>query len=198
MTAHRPLWRKNNLTPCPETVDHYKETFTNGSLSGEGNLRDGKRHGKWTWYYKSGGLKAEGKYKDGELEGYWEWWRENGNPLQAGSAAVLLAFCCWWLPDPLELVPFVEGIFSIALHYSGWVFGLAVFSAAIPIIAMAWVAYRTRSQGVLAVGLYFLTLYLLSPLEVTPVPLLGFGAGPLLGYFIVASQITFRSGDVDG
>jgi len=103
-----------------------------------------------------------------------------------------------WLPDPLQPVPFVEGIFSIALHYFVWVFGLAVFSAAIPIMAMAWVAYRIRSQGVLAVGLYFLTLYLLSPLEVTPVPLLGLGAGPLLGYFIVASQITFRSGDVDG
>jgi MORN repeat variant len=63
----------------------HQELFADGSLSGEGRLKDGKRHGKWTWYYKNGGLKAVGKYADGELDGYWEWWRENGKPLQAGA-----------------------------------------------------------------------------------------------------------------
>lgn len=63
----------------------HKELFSDGGLSGEGRVKAGKRHGKWTWYYKNGGLKAVGKYADGELDGYWEWWRENGKPLQAGS-----------------------------------------------------------------------------------------------------------------
>jgi antitoxin component YwqK of YwqJK toxin-antitoxin module len=48
-----------------------------------GRLKDGKRQGKWTFYYKSGGLKATGKYLAGDLDGPWEWWRENGQPLQA-------------------------------------------------------------------------------------------------------------------
>lgn len=63
----------------------HKELFADGSLSGEGPVKNGKRHGKWTWYYKYGGLKAVGKYANGELDGCWEWWRENGKPLQAGS-----------------------------------------------------------------------------------------------------------------
>jgi antitoxin component YwqK of YwqJK toxin-antitoxin module len=63
----------------------HKELFSGGGLSGEGHLKVGKPHGKWTFYYKSGGVKATGKYLDGELDGHWEWWRENGQPLQAGA-----------------------------------------------------------------------------------------------------------------
>ena len=70
--------------PTPLNGPH-KELFGDGSLSGEGRVKDGKRHGKWTWYHKNGGLKAIGKYANGELDGYWEWWRESGKPLQAGS-----------------------------------------------------------------------------------------------------------------
>jgi addiction module HigA family antidote len=50
-----------------------QELFTDGGLSGEGRLKSGKRHGKWTFYDKSGSKKAVGKYLDGELDGYWEW-----------------------------------------------------------------------------------------------------------------------------
>jgi hypothetical protein len=32
-------------------------------------------------------------------------------------------------------------------------------------------------------------------LQVTPVPLLGFGAGPILGYFLVAGAISRESGN---
>ena len=63
----------------------HRELFADGDVSGEGRVKDGKRHGKWTWYHKNGGLKAVGKYAHGELDGYWEWWRESGKPLQAGS-----------------------------------------------------------------------------------------------------------------
>jgi antitoxin component YwqK of YwqJK toxin-antitoxin module len=48
----------------------HRELFADRSLSGDGPIKDGKRHGKWTWYYKIGGLKAVGKYADGELDGY--------------------------------------------------------------------------------------------------------------------------------
>jgi antitoxin component YwqK of YwqJK toxin-antitoxin module len=63
----------------------HKELFTNGGLSGEGQIKNGKHHGKWKFYYQNGVVNASGKYIDGELDGYREWWRENGQPLQAGA-----------------------------------------------------------------------------------------------------------------
>ena len=45
---------------------HHKELFTNGGLSGEGRMKNGKRHGKWKFYYQNGVVKAIGEYVDGE------------------------------------------------------------------------------------------------------------------------------------
>ncbi len=73
-------------TPSNDIVtENHRELFTDGKLSAEGPLRDGKRNGKWKFYYRNGLLKATGELLDGELEGYWEWWRENGQLLQAGA-----------------------------------------------------------------------------------------------------------------
>jgi len=49
----------------------HKELFADGNLSGQGLVKDGKRHGKWTWHYKNVRLKAVGRYANGELDGYW-------------------------------------------------------------------------------------------------------------------------------
>ena len=42
--------------------------------TGEGRVNDGKRQGKWTWFYKNGTLKAVGEYANGQLwdEGNYE------------------------------------------------------------------------------------------------------------------------------
>jgi hypothetical protein len=37
----------------------------------------------------------------------------------------------------------------------------------------------------MAVAIYYTTLVALAPLEITPVPLIGFGAGPILGYLLM-------------
>ena len=60
------------LTSKPPLNGPRKVLFADGTLSGEGCFKEGKRHGKWTFYYKGGGLKAVGEYADGELDGYWE------------------------------------------------------------------------------------------------------------------------------
>jgi len=31
----------------------HKELFAGGALSGEGQFKDGKRHGKWKFYYRT-------------------------------------------------------------------------------------------------------------------------------------------------
>jgi hypothetical protein len=104
------------------------------------------------------------------------------------AALLLAAAVSWNVPDPLAPVLYVEGVFLLAASYSIWVLLSAVLTAALPIIALVWLAHRMRSPGIFAVALYFAVLYLLAPVQVTPVPLLGFGASPILGYFIMASQ----------
>ncbi|MCX7174548.1 MAG: DUF1801 domain-containing protein [Proteobacteria bacterium] len=97
----------------------HKELFADGGLSGEGRLKAGKRHGKWTFYYKNVGIKAVGKYIDGELDGYWEWWRENGRQLQAG------AFACgkqvgWWRRFYESGQPWDEGEYANGMKIGEW------------------------------------------------------------------------------
>lgn len=63
----------------------HKELFADGGLSGEGRVRDGKRHGKWTWYYKNGGLKAVGAYAEvwcAKASQGFQAWRANGSLIQ--------------------------------------------------------------------------------------------------------------------
>ena len=72
-----------------------QELFADGTVSGEGKMKSGKRHGKWKFYYRNGQTKAVGKYADGELDGFWEWWRENGQPLQAGAFANRVQVGAW-------------------------------------------------------------------------------------------------------
>jgi hypothetical protein len=104
-----------------------------------------------------------------------------------------LLFCAavaWHTPDPLAPVRYVEGVFTLAAEVSPFALPAALVCAALPVIALIWVAWATRSCGVLAVAAYYASLLALAPLQVTPVPLLGFGAGPILGYYLVAAAIS--------
>jgi hypothetical protein len=114
---------------------------------------------------------------------------KSGRLVRLTTLAVLLlaAVVSWSLPDPLAPVPYVEGVFVVAASFSLWALFAAVLAVALPIITLGWLAHRTGSPSIFAVMLYFTALYLLAPLQVTPVPLLGFGAGPIVGYFIMAN-----------
>ena len=48
-----------------------KNSSPGGANSAEGLLRNGKRHGKWKYYYRHGRLKAVDKYVDGKFDGGW-------------------------------------------------------------------------------------------------------------------------------
>ena len=105
------------------------------------------------------------------------------------TALLLAAAGSWNVPDPLTPVSYVEGVFLLAAEASPWALFSTVLAAALPVIALGWLARKTNSPGILAVCLYFTVLYLLAPVQVTPVPLIGFGAGPIVGYFIMADQV---------
>lgn len=113
--------------------------------------------------------------------------------LRVALLAVLLscAVVAWQTPDPLAPVRYVEGVFDLAADVSAFALLAALISAVLPVIALVWVVRGTSSSnGGLAVGTYYASLLALAPLQVTPVPLLGFGAGSILGYFLVAGVIS--------
>lgn len=117
-------------------------------------------------------------------------------PFRLGLSVILLigAIVTWRTPDHLSPVPYVEGVFAVAAEASPLTFVAATICAALPVAALAWVARVIRSTGAFAIAVYFGSLFSLAPLQITPVPLLGFGSGPILGYFLVAGIVTRNCG----
>lgn len=58
------------------------DTFDkNGKLLQTGNFKEGKNHGRWTWFYESGAKKLEGSFDMGSREGMWLTFDKNGDTL---------------------------------------------------------------------------------------------------------------------
>lgn len=115
--------------------------------------------------------------------------RHPATSIDAIAACVILlgALVAWTRPDPLTSVPFVEGIVGLAWSL-GTPWGIAsLLSLALlplPFIADA----RKRSHGgsaSLAVAVYYGLVSSMPLVGPYPVPLLGFGLSPMVGYFAV-------------
>ena len=52
--------------------------YDDGEKKREGNLKDGKLDGLWTYWYENGQKKWEGTFKDGEYYSLVNYWDENG------------------------------------------------------------------------------------------------------------------------
>lgn len=100
--------------------------------------------------------------------------------LAALPHAVAVAFA---VPRDDGLVPVahVELAFALAFQQAPWLGGAAVLAAFVMVGTAAVVLARWSRQAV-AVPIYYASLCSMSVLGWTPVPLLGFGAGPVLGY----------------
>ena len=104
----------------------------------------------------------------------------------AAGLAVLLAIsvASFTRPDPLPPVPHVEGIFAVVASNG---LGSAVMATAallllpLPFFA-AW--HRHRRITSLALGVYVAMTVLAPAWGTFPVPVMGYGASPILGYFI--------------
>lgn len=107
----------------------------------------------------------------------------------AGGVAI-----AWQHPDPLTPVAHVEGVFALARQVGPLALAAALAAALAPVVMLLWLAWRARSTGVLGVAVYYGVLLAHAPLSVTPVPLLGFGAGPIVGYCLMAVVATRRVG----
>lgn len=107
------------------------------------------------------------------------------------SVVVLIAVAAvsFIRPDPLPPVAHVEGIFvAAASRGPGWA---AMATAALLLLPVPFFAAwrRHRSPAALALGVY-VAMTLLAPAWGTfPVPVMGYGASPILGYFIALAAL---------
>jgi antitoxin component YwqK of YwqJK toxin-antitoxin module len=61
-----------------ESDGFYREFYPNGQKFIEGNYRQGKQHGEWSYYYENGQLQRKSTYQDGRLHGQWDRFRADG------------------------------------------------------------------------------------------------------------------------
>ena len=108
------------------------------------------------------------------------------------TAIAALAACTLWAwsrPDPLEPIPHVEGVLGLAWDLGPLAFIAAVLTLALPFLGLLTAGVAHRQLGLGVAGVYYLVVCLLAgSTQLTPMPLLGFGAGPILGYFVLVSM----------
>ena len=97
------------------------------------------------------------------------------------AGAVVMAYL---QPDPLRPVPWVEQVMAVSWQ-SSVAAGLGVSLAALWLV---WTLAREapRVPGMAASAVYVAMLFGLSLADQTPAPLIGFGAGPWLGFGLLA------------
>lgn len=102
------------------------------------------------------------------------------------AALVALTVATWTRRDPLEAVAEVEQIVAVAMR-SGWALaGLTISSAAL------WIGVLSFRRDALALGLaaYAASAMIVAVItERFPVPLLGAGAGPMLGAYAMIALL---------
>lgn len=101
--------------------------------------------------------------------------------------AVMLAAASWLRPDPLTAVPEVEEIVALALGLSPALGGAAVVAFGLTAAVPAWTtrsAATPASTAGLALSAYLLATGLMTVLGSFPMPLLGVGMSPVLGFWL--------------
>ena len=96
-------------------------------------------------------------------------------------ALALAAGCAFMRPDPLQPVPHVEEVFALSFEHS-FLAGLVVGTSALVFIVSLCVFSLRGPAWLAAVAGYYAVLFCCSVAGLTPAPLIGFGAGPLLGF----------------
>jgi cell division protein FtsW (lipid II flippase) len=107
-------------------------------------------------------------------------------PVGKLTTAALLATCAtvaWLQPDPLQPISYVEGVLTLALSVSPLALILALCALITPIAVMTLRA--KAAPAFYAVVVYYLTIGICACFGLTPMPLLGFGAAPIFGYFLL-------------
>jgi hypothetical protein len=120
--------------------------------------------------------------------------------LRSALLLLPLAVIAAWafsLPDPLQPVPHVEEVFKLALDRS-LVVGLAIIAAAAILVVGLWSQSRKGHPWLSAVAAYYAVLFASSTAGLTPAPLIGYGAGPVLGFGLMAGLVGWLGSSPEG
>jgi cell division protein FtsW (lipid II flippase) len=109
------------------------------------------------------------------------------SPSRSPVSIVALAFAAlataWAFsqPDPLQPIAHVEGVFALALGHSLFAGAAVIASAAALVIGLQVNSSGGRTWPSV-VAVYYAVLFACSVAGLTPAPLIGYGAGPWLGF----------------
>lgn len=109
------------------------------------------------------------------------------------AAAVILAGAAWLRHDPLEPVAYVEGIVGVAAG-QGAICGV-ISLCALALLPIPFLLNPKRPVDT-AVAIYMTGTLVAAWLGDYPVPVLGYGVSPILGYYLVVVALRLR-GDGD-
>lgn len=115
------------------------------------------------------------------------WHRADSLLSKAGGSAVWAVLCywCWQQADPLQPVPYVEGVIQLAASAGSIAMIAAIISVALLPVGLFFVGIKRSMPELIPIALYYIAIMICAYRGLTPMPLLGFGAGPLLGYFVL-------------
>jgi len=108
-----------------------------------------------------------------------------------GVVVLMLTALTIWafsLPDPLEPVAHVEGVFALALDHSLFA-GAIVIASAVALVVGLWILSFKGPFWLAAVASYYMVLFVCSTTGITPAPLVGYGAGPIMGFGLMAGLL---------
>lgn len=95
-----------------------------------------------------------------------------------------------WTNEPaISPVNYVEGVIQLASNHHA-IAGIwsSLVTLALP-AGLAWIAWKRQQPGIAAAALYYLLISGFAYAQLTPMPLLGFGASPIIGYFLLAGFV---------
>jgi Cell cycle protein len=111
----------------------------------------------------------------------------------AAGVVVLLAAVTWTRPDPLAPVPYVEGILGLASNEGSiWLVLSLLALAMLPMPFLAAARRETQRREGLALAVYFGIACIMAFTGAYPVPLLGYGLSPILGYFLALACVMLK------
>jgi len=100
----------------------------------------------------------------------------------------LVTIWAFSLPDPLAPVLYVEEVFALALGHSLFA-GVVIIASATALIVGLLIQSISGSFWLSAVAAYYSVLFVCSTAGITPAPLVGYGAGPILGYGLMVGLL---------
>jgi hypothetical protein len=95
----------------------------------------------------------------------------------------------WIRPDPLPPVAYVEGITGLAAGQG--VFWAIVALVALLLLPLPFIQKSLREDGRIApaLAIYVCGYLVASITDNSPIPLLGYGASPIIGYFFALAWV---------